>query len=160
MSAWPRQPGRRMGPSERRFNEIAQFFRGRFLAFIPLRVSRGGESAMSTLLVLEGPEARPRDGQGFPDPSTLDRPLTLGHSERRAQAIPEEKTDAKRESARARIMVVDDMPDVRGFLSDFLYDEGYAGGAFGNATDALQRLDAFRPGVILLDILLPGLSGL
>ena len=115
---------------------------------------------MSTLLVLESPEAAPRDGQGFPDPSTLNRLLTLGHSERRAQAIPEEKTDAKRESARARIMVVDDMPDVRGFLSDFLEEEGYAVEAFGNATDALQRLDEFRPGVILLDILMPGLSGL
>jgi DNA-binding NtrC family response regulator len=32
--------------------------------------------------------------------------------------------------------------------------------AFGNATDALRRLDEFRPRVILLDIVMPGLSGL
>ncbi|MBI3029169.1 MAG: response regulator [Candidatus Rokubacteria bacterium] len=115
---------------------------------------------MSTLLVLESPEAAPREGQWFPDPRTPDRLPTLGQAERRVQAIPEEKTDAARPSARARIMVVDDMLDVRQFLSDFLEEEGYAVEAFGTATDALQRLDEFRPGVILLDILLPGLSGL
>jgi len=115
---------------------------------------------MSTLLVLESREATSRQRNWFPDPSTLDRLPALGESERRAQTIPEGKTDAKRESARARIMVVDDMADVREFLRDFLEEEGYAVEAFGNATDALQRLDEFRPGVILLDILLPGLSGL
>ena len=115
---------------------------------------------MSTLLVLESREATSRHRNWFPDPSTLDRLRALGQSERRAQTIPEGKTDAKRESARARIMVVDDMADVREFLRDFLEEEGYAVEAFGNATDALQRLDEFRPGVILLDILMPGLSGL
>ena len=115
---------------------------------------------MSTLLVLERHEAAPRDRQWFPDPSTLDRLLTPGQSERRAETIPDGKTDARRESARARIMVVDDMPEIQEFLRDFLEEEGYAVEAFGNATDALQRLDEFRPGVILLDILLPGLSGL
>ncbi len=63
-------------------------------------------------------------------------------------------------AARARIMVVDDMPDVREFLRDFLEEDGYVVEAFPNATDALQRLDEFRPRVILLDILMPGLSGL
>lgn len=115
---------------------------------------------MSTLLVLESHEAAPRHRQWFPNPGTPDRRQAPGHSERRARTIPEGTTDAKRESARARIMVVDDMPDVREFLRDFLEEEGYAVEAFGNATDALQRLDEFRPRVILLDILMPGLSGL
>lgn len=57
-------------------------------------------------------------------------------------------------------MVVDDMQDVQEFLRDFLEEEGYAVEAFGNATDALRRLDEFRPRVILLDIVMPGLSGL
>lgn len=115
---------------------------------------------MSTLLVLEGRDTASTHRNWFPNPSTLDRFPGPGRSERQARAIPEENTDAKRDSARARIMVVDDMPDVREFLRDFLEEEGYAVEAFGNATDALERLDEFRPGVILLDILLPGLSGL
>ena len=114
---------------------------------------------MSSLLTLEAHETVPRPRQWFPDPGPPDRLLSLGKSEQ-AETISDAKTDAGRESARARIMVVDDMPDVQEFLRDFLEEEGYAVEAFGNATDALQRLDEFRPGVILLDILLPGLSGL
>ncbi len=115
---------------------------------------------MSTLLVLESRTTASKHQNGSPDPSTLDRLPPLGQSERGAQAIPDEKTDAKRDSARARIMVVDDMRDVQEFLRDFLEEEGYTVEAFGNATDALRRLDEFSPGVILLDILMPGLSGL
>ena len=115
---------------------------------------------MSTLLVLENHQTASKHRNWWPDPSTPDRLLALGQSERREQAIPDGKTDAGRESARDRIMVVDDMPDVREFLRDFLEEEGYAVEAFANATDALQRLDECRPRVILLDILMPGLSGL
>jgi DNA-binding NtrC family response regulator len=115
---------------------------------------------MSTLLDLERHETTLRQRQWSPDPAAPDRLLTPDQSERGAQAIPDEKTDAKRDSARARIMVVDDMRDVQEFLRDFLQEEGYTVEAFGNATDALRRLDEFSPGVILLDILMPGLSGL
>ena len=115
---------------------------------------------MSTLLTLEAHETVPCPRQWFPDPGAPDRLLSLGQPERQAETISDAKTDAGRESARARIMVVDDMPDVQELLRDFLEEEGYAVEAFDNASDALQRLDGFRPGVILLDILLPGLSGL
>ena len=114
---------------------------------------------MSTLLVLDNRDTGSRHRNWSLDPGAPDRLLTPGQSER-AETIPDGKTDARRESARARIMVVDDMPDVQEFLRDFLEEEGYAVEAFGNATDALQRLDEFRPRVILLDILMPGLSGL
>lgn len=62
--------------------------------------------------------------------------------------------------SRARVMVVDDMPDVRALLRDYLELEGYAVEALANAADALARLAEFRPRLILLDILMPGLSGL
>ena len=81
-------------------------------------------------------------------------------SGRSAQAWPAPEAKAKPAGSGARILVVDDMADVRELLSDFLEEEGYTVEAFGNATDALLRLDEFRPRVILLDILLPGLSGL
>lgn len=60
----------------------------------------------------------------------------------------------------ARVMVVDDVADIRELLSYFLESEGYTVQAVGNATDALILLAEFRPRVILLDILMPGLSGL
>ncbi|MBI2544509.1 MAG: response regulator [Candidatus Rokubacteria bacterium] len=81
-------------------------------------------------------------------------------SERSAEAWPAPEAKAKPAVSGARIMVVDDMADVRELLSDFLVEEGYTVEAFGNASDALLRLDEFRPRVILLDILMPGLSGL
>ena len=60
----------------------------------------------------------------------------------------------------ARIMVVDDRADVRELLRDYLESEGYTVDALGDATEALKRLAEFRPGVVLLDIRMPGLSGL
>jgi CheY-like chemotaxis protein len=60
----------------------------------------------------------------------------------------------------ARIMVVDDRADVRELLGDYLESEGYTVDALGDATEALRRLAEFRPGVVLLDIRMPGLSGL
>jgi CheY-like chemotaxis protein len=57
-------------------------------------------------------------------------------------------------------MVVDDMADVRELLRDYLESEGYAVETLANASDALARLAEFRPRLILLDILMPGLSGL
>lgn len=59
-----------------------------------------------------------------------------------------------------RIMVVDDRADIRKLLRDFLESEGYTVEALDNAVDALSRLAKFRPRVILLDILMPGVSGL
>lgn len=61
--------------------------------------------------------------------------------------------------AGARIMVVDDMADVREVLGEYLTSEGYTINTVGDARDALVRLATFRPSVILLDILMPGLSG-
>jgi CheY-like chemotaxis protein len=115
---------------------------------------------MSALLAVESHEASPRHRQWFPNPGAPDRVLAPGQAERQAEAVPDGKADARREAARPRIMVVDDMPDVQQFLRDFLEEEGYVVEAFASATDALQRLDEFRPRVILLDILMPGLSGL
>jgi len=59
-----------------------------------------------------------------------------------------------------KILVVDDDPDVVEYLSSFLEDEGYLVGAAGDAADARSILETFRPDVILIDVMLPGKSGL
>ena len=59
-----------------------------------------------------------------------------------------------------RVLVVDDDPDVVEYLSSFLEDQGYQVEAAGDETTALAGVERFRPDVILIDVLLPGRSGL
>ncbi len=61
---------------------------------------------------------------------------------------------------RARILVVDDLEDVRELLRDVLEAEGYDVELAGDANTAISKLVEVRPQVILLDISLPGLSGI
>lgn len=64
------------------------------------------------------------------------------------------------ETPSVRIMVVDDTADVREMLHDSLELEGYTVEAHADAAEALNHLSRFRPQVMLLDLFVPGLSGL
>jgi two-component system alkaline phosphatase synthesis response regulator PhoP len=59
-----------------------------------------------------------------------------------------------------RVMVVDDDPDIIDYLSFFLEDHGYKVGSANSAAAALSGIDEFHPDVILIDVLMPGRSGL
>lgn len=59
-----------------------------------------------------------------------------------------------------RIMVVDDDPDVRGMLQDFLHLHHFEVGMAQSADEARELLAGFAPDLILLDIGLPGEDGL
>ena len=59
-----------------------------------------------------------------------------------------------------KILVVDDEPSVRGFLSDLLAEEGYQVILAANGEEALELAELENPEVILLDINMPGMSGL
>ncbi len=63
-------------------------------------------------------------------------------------------------NARAgRIMVVDDEQGIRDFLLFGLRDEGYDVLTVKDGEEALNALDQFKPHVVLLDIMLPGMDG-
>ena len=62
-------------------------------------------------------------------------------------------------SSRIRALVVDDEPDVRTLLTDYLEEHGFDALGVWDGEEALRRIPEFRPHVILLDILMPGLSG-
>ena len=62
--------------------------------------------------------------------------------------------------SRARVLVVDDDPDMRALLADVLGDEGYAVEGVANGAEALIRLRAESFAAIILDKNMPGLSGL
>lgn len=61
---------------------------------------------------------------------------------------------------RRRILVVDDDPDLRGILQDRLTYRGYRVETAENGQDALTKLDQADFDGVLLDYLMPGITGL
>jgi len=60
---------------------------------------------------------------------------------------------------RRSVLVVDDDPDVRGVLEEFLALKGYHVRVSPDGAAAVRELAGTAPGVVLLDIEMPGLSG-
>jgi len=59
-----------------------------------------------------------------------------------------------------KVLVVDDDPDVVEYLSSFLEDNGYEVATASDSASARESVARFRPDAILLDVLMPGKSGL
>jgi two-component system response regulator CpxR len=59
-----------------------------------------------------------------------------------------------------RLLIVDDDPDIREMLSDYLEAEGYCVEAVGSGQEALARVAEVEYTLIILDIMLPGMNGL
>ncbi len=60
-----------------------------------------------------------------------------------------------------RLLVVDDVPLFRAGLSSALNEAGFeVVGEAGNAEDAVAQAEVLQPDLVLLDVLMPGLSGL
>ena len=57
------------------------------------------------------------------------------------------------------ILVVDDDPDAREFLTTVLHDNGYATTQAQDGAEALKRLEESLPSLIALDITMPEKSG-
>ena len=64
------------------------------------------------------------------------------------------------ESATATVLVVDDEEDIVTYLVTLLQDCGYRALGACNATTALEAIREVAPDLILLDIMMPGQSGL
>ena len=60
----------------------------------------------------------------------------------------------------SRIVVVDDDPDVRGLIEYMLVESGHEVTAFADGDEALRSMAAADPQIVLLDVMMPGLSGL
>jgi CheY-like chemotaxis protein len=58
------------------------------------------------------------------------------------------------------ILVVEDEPDIRAFLDDYLTIMGYRVRLADNGRAALDILADWRPDLVLLDVLMPVMSGL
>lgn len=60
---------------------------------------------------------------------------------------------------RRRVLVVDDDPEVRAVLAEYLQTKGFETLEAGGGEEALRQIPEFRPHIVLLDIAMPGLSG-
>lgn len=58
-----------------------------------------------------------------------------------------------------RVLLVEDEPDIREMMSVFLESCGYEVSTAKNGLDALNALTLNRPDVILLDLMMPVMSG-
>uniref|UniRef100_UPI001857AE6A response regulator n=1 Tax=Sphingomonas sp. TaxID=28214 RepID=UPI001857AE6A len=83
-------------------------------------------------------------------------------AEQSAAAAEAGDADAERHHSEARdasVLVIDDDPDVRGFIVSSLEEQGYR---VAEASDGRKGLKAFaseRPDLVVLDFIMPGLSG-
>ncbi len=59
-----------------------------------------------------------------------------------------------------KVLIVDDDPDIVDYVSSFLRDSGYEVATAGDASQALSMVEEFEPHAVLIDVLMPGKSGL
>jgi two-component system, NtrC family, nitrogen regulation response regulator GlnG len=59
-----------------------------------------------------------------------------------------------------KILVVDDEPEVRLVLTEFLESQGYEVTAAASGAEALAMVDAAKPHVVLLDVTMPEMDGM
>lgn len=71
-----------------------------------------------------------------------------------------DRPDAPAASAPARVLVVDDTPQNVKLLADILGAKGFVAITAASGEEALAKLAAERPDLVLLDVMMPGLSGL
>lgn len=84
---------------------------------------------------------------------------SISDSTQRAVA-PANESDARGARHSARVMVVEDEPNARRALTALLESDGYDSVGVESAEDALAELDGFPAEVFLVDVRLPGMSGL
>jgi signal transduction histidine kinase len=80
-------------------------------------------------------------------------------AEKQAVAIPGAPA-AAREERKPRVLVADDNPDIVRVIQRILSAEGYELTTAANGEEALALARAWRPDVIILDVMMPKLNGL
>jgi CheY-like chemotaxis protein len=61
---------------------------------------------------------------------------------------------------RVRVLLVDDEPNFTGFVAEYLGDKGFDVLVASTGEEALAGVSHFRPHIVLLDMMMPGIGGL
>ena len=61
--------------------------------------------------------------------------------------------------ARAKILLVDDEPDITANLAPFLERAGFSVATAADGVEALRQIESFAPDLMVLDVLMPSLDG-
>jgi CheY-like chemotaxis protein len=64
------------------------------------------------------------------------------------------------QASEKKILVVDDEPDVRNFLAACLEDAGFIVDTAVDGIDALEKVEAFAPDLMTLDMVMPRMPGI
>lgn len=59
----------------------------------------------------------------------------------------------------AKVLIIDDEPEITDIVEAFLSDAGYQIAVENSSTNAVAKAKEFKPNVILLDIMMPGIDG-
>ncbi|WP_308514805.1 PAS domain-containing protein [Sphingomonas flavescens] len=73
--------------------------------------------------------------------------------------VGEDATGLAAAGEASSILVIDDDPDVRGFIVDSLDDQGFAVREASDGAQGLKLLEAQRADLVVLDFIMPGMSG-
>jgi PAS domain S-box-containing protein len=76
-----------------------------------------------------------------------------------ARSAAEDADDEQTAPQAASVLVIDDDPDVRGFIVATLEDQGYAVREAVDGPSGLAELARRKPDLVILDFIMPGLSG-
>ena len=76
------------------------------------------------------------------------------------KAQPEPQPEEESAADRPRLLIIEDEPDLRGYLTRLFTKDGYAVEAAGDAETALTLLESNAPDMVITDVMLPGQSGL
>ena len=100
------------------------------------------------------------DGVGKGTRFTFTVPLAEEPGTVTDRLAPPYPSQAREQRERTRILVVDDDPQMLRYLRDALTGAGYATVATGDADEVASLVKMHRPGLVLLDLLLPGTDGI
>ena len=75
------------------------------------------------------------------------------------KAQPDRSPRISRRRIGRRLLIIEDEPDLRSYLSRLFSKDGYAVEAVGDAETALTSLDSNAPDMMITDVMLPGQSG-
>ncbi|HEX6757281.1 MAG TPA: response regulator [Propionibacteriaceae bacterium] len=76
-----------------------------------------------------------------------------------AESAAQPGTEDESGEDRRRLLIIEDEPDLRSYLTRLFSKDGYAVEAVGDVETALTSLDSSTPDLVITDVMLPGQSG-